>query len=53
MGSLTATAAVQINADVSRVWEALTTPEIVKKYFFGVDVITDWKVGSPIVYKGG
>jgi uncharacterized protein YndB with AHSA1/START domain len=23
-----------------------------KQYFFGADIVTDWKVGSPIIYKG-
>ncbi len=41
-----------IKAPASKVWEALTKPELVKKYFFGTDVITDWKVGSPIIYRG-
>lgn len=41
-----------INATPAQVWDALTDPAKVKKYFFGVDVITDWKEGSPITYKG-
>ena len=48
----TAAASATINAPASRVWEALTNPELIKKYMFGTDVISDWKVGSPIVYKG-
>lgn len=43
---------VMIKADVSKVWEALTKPELVKKYFFGVEVITDWKEKSSIIYRG-
>jgi uncharacterized protein YndB with AHSA1/START domain len=41
-----------VNAPASRVWEALTVPELIKKYAFGVDVETDWKEGSPITYRG-
>ena len=48
----TAAASATINAPPSKVWEALTKPELIKKYMFGTDVISDWKVGSPIVYKG-
>ncbi len=51
-GSFTATASITINASTAKVWKALTTPELMKQYFFGVDVITDWKVGSPILYRG-
>lgn len=42
----------QINASPSRVWDALTKPELVKQYFFGTDITTDWKKGSPIFYRG-
>ena len=41
-----------INAPVSKVWDALTKPEIIKQYFFGTDTITDWRPGSPIKFKG-
>ena len=47
-----AKASVVINKPVEKVWQALTDPEIIKQYFFGVNVVTDWKVGSPIIYKG-
>ena len=49
---LTARASTLINAPVSKVWQALVNPEIIKQYLFDTDVITDWKVGSPIIYKG-
>ena len=49
---LIARASVTVNASPARVWEALTTPAIIKKYFFGSDIVTDWKVGSPIFYRG-
>jgi uncharacterized protein YndB with AHSA1/START domain len=47
-----AKATVTINAPKSKVWEAFTTPRLLKQIFFGADVITDWKVGSPIIYRG-
>jgi uncharacterized protein YndB with AHSA1/START domain len=50
--TLIAKATITINAPASKVWDALTRPELVKQYLFGTDVITDWKVGSPIKYKG-
>ena len=49
---LTAKASRIINAPISKVWQALVNPEIIKEYLFGTEVITDWKVGSPITYKG-
>ena len=47
-----AKASTTINAPASKVWEAITKPELIKKYLFDTDVISDWKVGSPIVYRG-
>lgn len=41
-----------IKAPASKVWDALTKPELIKQYFFGSEVTTDWKVGSPIIYRG-
>src|SRR6476661_3907644 len=41
-----------INAPASKVWDALTKPDQIKQYMFGTQVTTDWKVGSPITYKG-
>jgi uncharacterized protein YndB with AHSA1/START domain len=45
-------ASVTINAPADKVWNALTQPAQRKKWFFGVDTKTDWKVGSPIVHSG-
>lgn len=41
-----------IDAPIEKVWDALTNPEIVKQYFFGTDLLTSWKVGTPIVFQG-
>ena len=41
-----------VNAPVEKVWDALTNPEIVKQYFFGTELITNWEVGSDIVFQG-
>jgi uncharacterized protein YndB with AHSA1/START domain len=43
---------IKLNASVSEVWEALTNPEITKKYMFGSEVVSDWKVGSSLEWKG-
>jgi uncharacterized protein YndB with AHSA1/START domain len=50
--SFFATAAITINAPNSKVWEAITDPGLIKQYMFGTEVITDWQVGSSIIYKG-
>jgi uncharacterized protein YndB with AHSA1/START domain len=41
-----------LNAPISKVWDALTNPEKTKAYMFNCKVVTDWKVGSPIIWKG-
>ena len=41
-----------INAPASKVWAALTKPELIKQYLFDTEVTTDWRVGSPIAYNG-
>ena len=50
--TLTATKSITIAAPPKRVWEALTDPAQVKQYMWGAEVVTDWKQGSPIVYRG-
>ncbi len=43
---------ISIHAPTSKVWDALTNPELVKEWLFGTKVISDWKVGSPILFTG-
>ncbi|HVV54833.1 MAG TPA: SRPBCC family protein [Mucilaginibacter sp.] len=52
MADLTLETSIIISAPASKVWEALTNPAIVKQYFFGTNVKTDWKKGSPITWEG-
>lgn len=52
MENLTLSTKIDINAPSAEVWEALTDPEIVKQYFFGTNVKTDWQQGSPIIWTG-
>jgi uncharacterized protein YndB with AHSA1/START domain len=41
-----------INAPITDVWQALTDPSMIGKYFFNVKVNGDWKEGNTIVYQG-
>ena len=43
---------VTIVASRDAVWDALTNPEKVKQYMHGTQMSTDWKKGSPIVWRG-
>jgi uncharacterized protein YndB with AHSA1/START domain len=49
---LTVETSITINAGPSKVWEALTTPELIKKYLMGTNVTSEWKEGSAITYAG-
>jgi uncharacterized protein YndB with AHSA1/START domain len=50
--NIIASTTTKINTYPLKVWEALTTPSIIKQYFFGTDVTSEWKVGSPIYFRG-
>ena len=41
-----------IHAPLEKVWDALTNPAIIKLYFFGTNLVTDWKPGSPLTFHG-
>jgi uncharacterized protein YndB with AHSA1/START domain len=43
---------VEIDASRDDVWQALIDPATIKRYMFGADVRSDWREGSPIVWKG-
>jgi uncharacterized protein YndB with AHSA1/START domain len=43
---------ISIKSNLSKVWNALTNPDLIKQYFLGVNVVTNWRIGSPILYKG-
>ena len=51
-GPFTGKTSVTIKASPAQVWKALTDPAVIAQYLFGTQVTTDWKVGSPITYKG-
>jgi len=41
-----------INAPVEEVWDALTRPELIRRWFFGVNTKTTWMKGTPIIHRG-
>src|SRR5687767_14694031 len=50
--NLIAKATSTIDVPVTRVWDALVTPQTIKQYMFGTNVTSNWKEGSPITWKG-
>jgi uncharacterized protein YndB with AHSA1/START domain len=50
--NLVARASTHINAPSEAVWNALVNPEAIKHYMFGANVVSEWREGGPIVWKG-
>ena len=42
---------VEIRAPASKVWRALTEPELVKQWQYGSDLLSTWQPGSPITFR--
>lgn len=49
---LVAKASTTVDAPVKRVWEALVTPEIIKRYMFGAAVTSTFQAGDTITWRG-
>ena len=43
---------ILINASPQKIWDALINPEKTKIYMFGCETVSDWKVGSQLLWKG-
>ena len=48
----TATVTRRLRSSQNTVWRALTSPELIKTYFFGTEAVSSWHVGSPIIFRG-
>ena len=42
---------VYIRTTPEKLWEAITTPEMTRQYFYANAVDSDWKVGSPVRHR--
>jgi len=42
---------IAINAPTTKVWDALVNPKQTKKYMFGCETFSDWKVGSSLLWQ--
>jgi uncharacterized protein YndB with AHSA1/START domain len=47
----TSESTVKILAPASKVWLALTVPDLVKQWQYGSDLLTTWEPGAPIVFR--
>ena len=42
---------IDIKATATQVWDALVNPAKTKVYMFGCETVSDWKVGSPLLWE--
>lgn len=50
--SLEVEKSILINASKPKIWKTLTDPSLIKEYLYGTETITDWKVGSDLIFEG-
>ena len=43
---------VVFNAPIETVWDLISNPAMTKQYMFGCEVLSEWTVGSPIIWQG-
>ena len=49
---LVASARTTVDAPISTVWDAFVNPKVINQYMFGTEVVSEWKKGASIVWKG-
>jgi uncharacterized protein YndB with AHSA1/START domain len=42
---------ISIKAPAAKIWDQLTNPKQTKQYMFGCEALSDWRPGSPLVWK--
>jgi uncharacterized protein YndB with AHSA1/START domain len=52
MESLIAEISIDVAATPGQVWRVLTEPALTRRYMFGCEPVTDWAVGSPLLWRG-
>ncbi len=43
---------ITFKSNLKRVWDLVTNPEMTKQYMFGCEILSDWKIGNPVTWKG-
>ena len=51
MDKLSVKNSIVINAPTTTVWDVLINPEQTKKYMFDCETVSDWNVGSPLLWR--
>ena len=42
-----------IETTAEKLWRALTEGEFTKQYWFGIELKSEWKIGSPVKFTSG
>jgi uncharacterized protein YndB with AHSA1/START domain len=50
--NLVVSESIEVNIEPAKAWKALTDPNIIKEYLFGTETVTDWNVGSEVIFQG-
>lgn len=37
---------------VEKLWDLLTNPAMTKQYMFGCEILSNWKIGDPVLWQG-
>ncbi|HKF77138.1 MAG TPA: GNAT family N-acetyltransferase [Candidatus Dormibacteraeota bacterium] len=53
MGELAWSAEIEVDAPPDAVWDAITNPELTRRYVFGCDIEGEWRPGAPWRYQAG
>jgi uncharacterized protein YndB with AHSA1/START domain len=43
---------IEVNTAPETVWKVLTAPQFIPQYMYGCNAETDWKPGSPLLWRG-
>lgn len=43
---------IEVDAPIEALWKVLTDSEFIRQYMFGCNAETDWKPGSPLLWRG-
>ena len=50
--SMTIREEVCFTSSIEKVWDLLINPSMTKQYMFGCEIISDWEIGSPVLWQG-
>ncbi|MGA7292604.1 MAG: SRPBCC domain-containing protein [Terriglobales bacterium] len=43
---------IEIDAPIETLWKVLTDSQFIRQYMFGCNAETEWKTGSPLLWRG-